>query len=348
VRGRRFLRVSMERAVRSLCHGVGAPHRVAISAFVPWSVGGVRTVTRHATRASGMVLGHKMEVIYGVHTKRKHNPPKIPKHPMQDLNQNMNEVLTYNDLKIRWQWTTKFKDRHMKIARVWKPRRYDFPTPKPTSAFIWHRQMPHRAPLPELPKDTNVDMKNAFAVFKSSPIHQHKVTVGDLVQCEKLHRREAGDKIVFGTVLLVGTRQFTAIGKPTVPQAKVKATVEQQTLTGEMLHFKYKSKRKQSKFLRQRHYVTMIRIDEIVYEPGQDVDDPPTPKPVRLLDLWANRWLDPAEKEGIEMVDSVDGLIPKAAELYDGSEHQPGTYHRRGLTSCYRFWPDPNHGHWKF
>eukprot|EP00913_Durusdinium_trenchii_P012250 g11503.t1 len=35
-------------------------------------------------------------------------------------------------------------------------------------------------------------------------------------------------------------------------------------------------------------------------------------------------------------------LIPKTALIYDGSEHQPGSYHRRGLTSCYRYWPDPN------
>lgn len=56
----------------------------------------------------------------------------------------------------------------------------------------------------------------------------------------------------------------------------------------------------------------------------KDPTDPPPPKPVRLLDLWANRstailrkselarWLDAAEKEGIEMVDG----IPKTALIY--------------------------------
>merc|ERR1712066_53912 len=126
------------------------------------------------------------------------------------------------------------------------------------------------------------------------------------------------------------------IGKPTVPYAKVKATIEQQTLAGEILSYKDKPRKKQQRFLRRRQYVTMLRIDEIVVDPEANVVDPPPPKPTRLLDLWANRWLDPAEKEGIEMIEGPGGeMVPKVAELYDGSEHQPGTYHKRGLTSCY-------------
>merc|ERR1712110_824835 len=197
-------------------------------------------------------------------------PPKIPKHPMQDIDQNMNELLTYGDLKLRWQWTTRFSTSKMKIARHWKPQKCTFPAPKPTCAFIWHREMPHRTPMPEMPltgRFPNIDTRDAFAVFKSSALHQHKVTVGDLVQCEVLHRREAGEKIVFGTVLLVGSKDFTIIGKPTVPYAKVSATIEQQTLTKEMLSFKYKPRRKQSRFLRRRHHVTMLRIDKISLDP---------------------------------------------------------------------------------
>eukprot|EP00928_Gymnodinium_smaydae_P026866 TRINITY_DN20963_c0_g2_i2.p1 TRINITY_DN20963_c0_g2~~TRINITY_DN20963_c0_g2_i2.p1 ORF type:complete len:336 (-),score=50.17 TRINITY_DN20963_c0_g2_i2:118-1125(-) len=307
------------------------------------ALGATRSVIRHPVKGHGLSLGHKLEVIYGEHTKRRHMPPKIPKHPLQDVDQNMNEIVTYNDLKIRWQWTLRFNRKKMKIARKWKPHRCTFPAPRPTCAFVWHRDMPHRQVASELPDPTTwpqVDTSDAFAIFKSGMIHQHKVTVGDLVQCERLHRRDAGDKVVFGTVLLVGSKDFTVIGKPTVPYAKVHATVEQQTLAGEMLTYKYKPKKKQQRFLRRRQYVTMLRIDKIVVEPDVDTVDPPPPKPVRLLDLWANRWLDPVEKEGIEMVEgsSSGELVPAAAEFYDGSEHQPGTYQRRGLTSCYRFW----------
>mmetsp|Transcript_58716 Transcript_58716/g.139914 ORF Transcript_58716/g.139914 Transcript_58716/m.139914 type:complete len:337 (-) Transcript_58716:47-1057(-) len=330
------------------CTGAGLGRQTRLETLS--QLGGVRTSIRHPVKATGMVLGHKLEVQFGPYTRRRHNPPKIPKHPMQDIQQNMNELVTYNDLKLRWQWTVRFGETHLKIARKWKPMRTSNPQPRPTCAFIWHSKMPHRSPMPALPPPEDfrhMDTSNAFAVFKSSALHQHKVTVGDLVQCEKLHRREAGEKVVFGTVLLVGTKQFTIIGKPTVPYAKVKATIEQQTLAGEMLHFRYRPRRKQSKFLRRRQYVTMLRIDEIVLTPDEDPTDPPAPKPVRLLDLWANRWLDPVEKEGIEMVEGPDGPIPKVAELHDGSEHQSGTYHRRGLTDCYRFWPDPQYTHFR-
>jgi len=325
------------------------------SAAVIASLGGVRPVIRHPVKAAGAILGHKLEVLYGHHTKRRHNPPKIPKHPMQDIDQNMNEVLTYADLKLRWTWSTKISGDKYKIARHWKPLPNAYPTSRPTCSFIWHKDMPHRTNQSEKPdpsvwerKVGKLDTKDCFAVFKSGVLHQHKVTVGDLVQCEKLHRREAGEKVVFGTVLLVGSKKFTIIGKPTVPYARVKATVEQQTLTREMLTFKYKPRRKQSRFLRRRQYVTMLRIDEIVVDPEMEAEDPPPPKPQRLLDLWANRWLDPVEKEGIEMVEGPDGsVVPRVAELHDGSEHQPGSYHRRGLAHCYRFWPDPRHTHWR-
>ncbi|CDJ58113.1 hypothetical protein, conserved [Eimeria maxima] len=142
---------------------------------------------------------------------------------------------------------------------------------------------------------------------------QQEVTVGDLVQTEKLHRKQAekpksvergaGDKVVFGTVLLAGTREWTLLGKPTVPFARVKGVIEQQTLAGETLSFRYKKTRRSSRFLRQaesiRHWVTLVRIEEIEVDVAMK-DDPPPEPPKRLLDLWANRWLYPEEMEGIK------------------------------------------------
>eukprot|EP00434_Breviolum_minutum_P004871 symbB.v1.2.004297.t1/scaffold220.1/size262620/21 len=314
------------------------------------ALGGVRGFIRHPVKATGHILGHKMEVIQGSRKRPSYMPPKVPKHPLQDVELNMNEVLTYSDMKLRWQWTTRFSTSRMTIARHWKPMRTEFPRNKPTCAFVWHKDMPHRTPQPELPDPEHferIKKQELFCVFKSSVYHQHKVTVGDIVQAEKLHRREAGEKVVFGTVLLVGSKDFTILGKPTVPYAKAADS-----------HWRNARLLVQAtpQTIQRRQHVTMLRIDEIVLTPDEDPTDPPPPKPVRLLDLWANRWLDPAEKEGIEMVEGEDGqllrgedgqLIPKTAEIYDGSEHQPGSYHRRGLTSCYRYWPDPAATHWR-
>eukprot|EP00371_Babesia_bovis_P003415 XP_001612062.1 hypothetical protein [Babesia bovis T2Bo] len=180
-----------------------------------------------------------------------------------------------------------------------------------------------------------------FCVFKSS------VTKGDLVQIEKLKRKAAGkvlckflafsgDKVTFGTVLLVGSKDWTIIGKPTVPYAKVEATIEQQTLCGEQLSFRYRKSRRISRFLRVRHWVTIIRIDDIIVDTSMKVNTAPV-KPLRLLDLWANRWLYEEELEGIK----YDGNQTVAEKIYDGTEPMSGSYNRLGLTEAYRYHPDP-------
>ncbi|XP_026191020.1 uncharacterized protein LOC34621896 [Cyclospora cayetanensis] len=193
------------------------------------------------------------------------------------------------------------------------------------------------------PFSLSYDPNEIFCVFKSSVSAQHKVTVGDLVQTEKLHRKQAGDKVVFGTVLLAGTREWTLLGKPTIPFARVKGVIEQQTLAGETLSFRYKKTRRSSRFLRIRHWVTLIRIEAIEVD-AQMKEDPAPEPPKRLLDLWANRWLYPEELHGIKT--DADGK-PLAESVYDGAEHQQGTFHRRGLTASYRWLPDPQATHWK-
>ncbi|OEH78126.1 hypothetical protein cyc_05560 [Cyclospora cayetanensis] len=160
------------------------------------------------------------------------------------------------------------------------------------------------------------------------------VTVGDLVQTEKLHRKQAGDKVVFGTVLLAGTREWTLLGKPTIPFARVKGVIEQQvgflplaaTRGRTTVHRQISG----SKLI--RHWVTLIRIEAIEVD-AQMKEDPAPEPPKRLLDLWANRWLYPEELHGIKT--DADGK-PLAESVYDGAEHQQGTFHRRGLTASYR------------
>jgi large subunit ribosomal protein L21 len=151
---------------------------------------------------------------------------------------------------------------------------------------------------------------------------------GDIIQTEKLHRRNAGEKVTFGTVLLVGGKDFTIIGKPTVPYAKVHCTIEQQTLSQEMISFYYKPRRRMSRYLRTRHWVTMLRVDKIEADPKL-TDAALKVEPKRLLDLWANRWLTTKEVEKMK------------SKPLDIPEHQPGTYQRRGLVDSYRFTPDP-------
>lgn len=314
-------------------------------------------------------LGHKFEFIIGKHRRRKVNPPKVPVHPTKDIDKDMNYFETYRDLKLRWKRTTKSRKNRVVIARKWRQPRYINPASPPTCTFIMHDRLPQtrktrgygRVPPKEgnreyvpgeivLDESHNFDVypppevvnrlrkpgEDIFCVFKSSAIHQHKVTKGDLVQIERLKRRSAGDKVTFGTVLLVGSKDWTIIGKPTVPYAKVHATIEQQTLCGEQLSFRYRKSRRISRFLRVRHWVTILKIDEIEIDPEMKIATSPV-KPLRLLDLWANRWLYEEEKEGVK----YDGNMTVAEAIYDGTEHKAGSYNRLGLTEAYRYSPDP-------
>ena len=288
------------------------------------------------------VLGHKTEIQVGKYRHRRHIPPRLPKHPLLDVKQNMNELTTYADLKLRWQQTshTPISRNRMKIARKWKVDPNWAPRPAPSCSFIHHSKMPHKSGVnvPMLPPPGPLDMRDTFCVFKSSSRLQHKVTVGDLVQTERIKRKEAGDKLIFGTVLLAGSKDWTIIGKPTVPYARVHCTIEQQTLSKEMLVYMYKARRRVSRFKRVRQWVTMMRVDKIEVNPDLMDRQPEPVQPARLLDLWANRWM---TAEELKFVRRDDGGRPVAEQLYDGTEHKPGVYQKRGLTEDYRFPPDP-------
>ena len=233
-------------------------------------------------------VGHKLEIVFGEKEIHKGGtvPPKYPRHPTKDTDKPMLDMQTYADLKSRWRVTTKPSKQKMGLARKWHSKPNWYPEPKPCSMFVLHNQMPHTEKLGEGPpswlvKEGGLDTTNAFAIFKTSIAQQHKVTVGDLVQAEKMHRREAGEKVIFGTVLLAGSRQWTIIGKPTIPYARVHCTIEQQTLTGERISFKYKARRRYSKFRRMRQWVTVLRVDKIEIDPAF-TPNPEPPKPVRI------------------------------------------------------------------
>ena len=293
---------------------------------------------RHGPQPRAQVLGHKMEIQVGKHRFMPRPPPRIPKHPTKDANDfNMKEVTTYADLKLRWKKNLKPSRKNLSIKRKWKVLPAWAPRPEPTCLFIHHERLPHRSDQPMLPPPGLIKAAgdDIFAVMKSSHRLQHKVTVGDIIQTERMHRRQAGDKVVFGTVLLVGGKDFTIIGKPTVPYAKVHCVIEQQTLSKEVVSFYYKPRRRMSRFMRVRHWVTMLRVVKVEVE-SEIVSDKPV-KPKTLLDLWANRWLTAKELLKIEC-----SKIPDNKEISPlAVEHQPGTFRRRGLVESYRFNPDP-------
>lgn len=391
--------------------------------------------------------GHKIELMLGKHRKRKINPPVYPVHPNEEKKKNLNNFITYKDLKIRWRNTSKNYRKKVTIARKWKNLHCIFPMNKHSCIFIFHKNLPytrfkrkegicaegrsyaspqgnsatedgavkqicdnrdgavpsvvataqsakmngtvtrgrkarnrntihmrqlegeacnveedpsqqnhsyevdsipqedstvelnyHEVPPPDVQHLLRKGTEDLFCIFKSNFTSEHKVTIGDIVQTEKIHRRKAGDVVYFGTVLLVGSKDFTIIGKPTVPYCRVKATIEQITLSKEILSFRYKKVRRSSRFLRIKHWITILKIEDIIIDTKQPIKDE-RKKPLQILDLWANRWLYERELNFIKF--NENGTAPLAEQIYDIIEHQPNTLHRRGLTDCYRFYPDP-------
>jgi large subunit ribosomal protein L21 len=63
-----------------------------------------------------------------------------------------------------------------------------------------------------------------FAVIETGG-KQYKVSVGELVQIEKIADKKVGDKVVFDKVLLVDNGTDTTIGMPYIDGASVEATV---------------------------------------------------------------------------------------------------------------------------
>ncbi|SBS87437.1 ribosomal protein, putative [Plasmodium ovale curtisi] len=411
--------------------------------------------------------GHKIELMLGKHRKRRINPPVYPIHPNEEKKKNLNNFITYKDLKIRWRNTSKNYRKKVTIARKWKNLHCLLPMNKSSCIFILHKNLPYtrfkkgkekeetfsqgeetylnlprnnnqtklkietspvqlqqkeetndntsdnhshsnvysgrktrmtrrrmrREEREEREKYGNVtykeehatennsqgmitqsevnyyekppreakhllekDKKDLFCIMKSNFKNEHKVTIGDIIQTEKLHRKKAGDVIYFGTVLLVGSKNFTIIGKPTVPYCRVKATIEQITLSNEILSFRFKKVRRSSRFLRIRHWLTILKINDIILDiekvSNNDIQmKDERVKPLQIIDLWSNRWL---YKNELNFIKFGENNKPLAEKIYSLIEHQPNTLLRRVLltgrlvASGLTVWPFGGLAVWRF
>jgi large subunit ribosomal protein L21 len=54
---------------------------------------------------------------------------------------------------------------------------------------------------------------------------------------------EVGQQIIFDKVLIVGTEDYTSIGRPSVPHARVYATLEEKTKSEKVIIFKKKRRK---------------------------------------------------------------------------------------------------------
>jgi large subunit ribosomal protein L21 len=99
-----------------------------------------------------------------------------------------------------------------------------------------------------------------YAVIKTGG-HQYRVKEGDVIRVDLLSG-QAGDKITFDKVLMVGGSQMK-VGAPFVAGAKVAAVIQQQEFDPKIRVFKYKRRKNFKKEHGHKQPVSVIQIGSI-------------------------------------------------------------------------------------
>jgi large subunit ribosomal protein L21 len=115
---------------------------------------------------------------------------------------------------------------------------------------------------PTLPITLPPKEEETFAVVVVSG-SQHKVMKDDLLLANYLEGYDINDQIVFDGVLMVGSKEFTLLGRPHVTCAKVYATVEEQTELEKTIVFKKRRRKSYQKTMHYPHKITVLRINKI-------------------------------------------------------------------------------------
>ena len=106
--------------------------------------------------------------------------------------------------------------------------------------------------------DRSNDTNDVFAVVRLCGT-QFKVTVGDQMWVEKIDAK-VGEEVQLDDVLLVGTRQHTVVGRPTLDGVTVRAFVEEQTADKKTIVFKMKKRKGYKRTHGHRRKLTVLRV----------------------------------------------------------------------------------------
>jgi large subunit ribosomal protein L21 len=100
-----------------------------------------------------------------------------------------------------------------------------------------------------------------YAVIKTGG-KQYKVSAGDVLEVERLS--VDGKTVEFEDVLLFSDEGAVTLGKPTIPGAKVKASLLEQTKGEKIRVSKFKSKVRYRRTTGHRQHLSKIQVEEIV------------------------------------------------------------------------------------
>ncbi|CAD5119207.1 DgyrCDS7840 [Dimorphilus gyrociliatus] len=95
---------------------------------------------------------------------------------------------------------------------------------------------------------------------------QYKVTEGDIIVLGKYHlEADIGEKIRLNKILLIGSSDFSLVGRPVLKEnmAKVEATVIEKTLGHEKIFFNYIRRKSHNRMRIRQEAMTHLRINSI-------------------------------------------------------------------------------------
>ena len=101
-----------------------------------------------------------------------------------------------------------------------------------------------------------------YAVIKTGG-KQYRVSANDVLTLEKLDG-EAGARIEFTEVLMVGTGAGVKFGRPTVAGAKVLAELVEQARGPKLIAFKKRRRKNSRRKKGHRQDLTKVRITDII------------------------------------------------------------------------------------
>ena len=101
-----------------------------------------------------------------------------------------------------------------------------------------------------------------YAVIKTGG-KQYRVAANDVLEIERL-AGEAGTKIEFAEVLMVGQGESVKVGKPHVAGAKVLAELVEQSRGPKVIAFKKRRRKNSRRKKGHRQDLSTIRITEII------------------------------------------------------------------------------------
>lgn len=101
-----------------------------------------------------------------------------------------------------------------------------------------------------------------YAVIKTGG-KQYRVAANDEITVEKLDA-EAGDRVAFDTVLMVGTSGSVDVGSPVVEGASVAGEVVAQTRGKKVIWFKKRRRKNSRRMGGHRQDLTVVRITDIL------------------------------------------------------------------------------------